>query len=193
MSHTSSILNIRNDDNRCLLYCIAAYLQPVTGSRAVKETASAYDEWINVNIRGDSESSWPLEGSQDIRDFVALNRHLNFDLSIYRQYNVDITKIFSTKNIDKPSKYHIHLLEIQGYQAPICDGSPGECLSHYVLITDISSYLRKKYIYANSTSRSGTHICSICDLYKTRDLELLEAHKDSCRLNKTGQVNFYHV
>ena len=188
LSHKNSILNIRNIDDRCLLYCIAAHLHPLSSkvSKKIKEDPDSYKSHLcEFNI---DNMSFPIVGKDKLEEFVEQNSHLDFDLSIYKIFGNDVYPIFSSKKENKQRKNQIKLLEIEGYIQATDKCPEPHFTSHYLLIIDNDAFLRKHYtdkkgrIYNNKKN-----VCPSCEKFSTRDKDVMKKHRKGCDITKTGQ------
>lgn len=189
LSHKNSTLNIQNKDDRCLLYSIAAHLYPPppTVSKKVRENPKTYEKHLSAfNIDG---ISFPVSGKQQVQEFIQKNNHLDFNLTIYKLFGKDVHPIFSSKKQNEDEKkFHIRLLEIEGYIQPSEKNPEPRFTSHYLLITNINSFLRKHYIDRNGKIYNNKkNICPSCNKFSTRDKNTMDKHRKGCDITKSGQ------
>ena len=198
-THKRSILNIENNDQLCLLYCIIADIfeheVPAHLVKLNKTDPRRYSDQLN---KFDTNCCrFPLKGRQELVKFVTQNENLNFDISIYKVHQEDVFCTFTTKKKGLPDdgRHHVRLLEYGGYS--LQTGADGELCqsytSHYALITDFNSFTRKHYTSYSKTGQKMTgtdhkDVCPSCDVFKTRTKSKMAEHRRSCDENGEGQI-----
>ena len=201
-SHRESLLNIKNEDELCLLYCILAQLFPQKGKKCQRENPQNYEQYLKHFVTKDLK--FPLKSNNELVHFWSQNKHLNCDISIYKYHEEDVVPIFSTRALCgyDPTKYlreHVQLLQIEGF-GPVQNTGEGdrEHRSHYVLIENFHTFARKHYRGKTQgrdgrtkTSTDSTYRCPICVKYGTRTLPQLEKHIEGCKRTGTGQVKYF--
>ena len=123
-----SVLNIKNDDNLCALWCILAHLYPKYRDSAKKYRSTkpnAYREHMDEIDTGDLQ--FPLR----IRDIGKLERLNNLNINVYSlDHKSHVIPIRISKEKDIPKERIIDLLYVEH-----------ELNTHYSLITNIAGKL----------------------------------------------------
>ena len=190
LSHKNSFLNIQNKDDRCLLYSIAAHLHPCPSGvpKKTRENPQSYEEYLSeFNTSG---ITFPISGRHQLQEFIRKNEHLNFDLTVYKLFGKDVHPIFSSRKKSlEAKKFHIHLMELEGYIQPTKEDPHPRFTSHYLLILNNDVFLRKHYKDRNNKIYSNKkNICPSCNKFSTRDKTVMNNHRKGCDITKSGQM-----
>lgn len=174
-SRKTGLLNIFNDDNRCLLWCIAAALTKRSGWSSI-EASNPKNYKDFVDIISTEEVDFPISLS-DISVLEHVNRRsetpIKFRVNVFREdlSNKTIYMVRSSKYKDGKI-INVLLVDLE-YNNDI--------ISHYVLI-DSSSFFKKHYLNkttGNITSYSKNIFCANCfQQFWTKNM--LEKHEKIC-------------
>ncbi|CAG9806789.1 unnamed protein product [Chironomus riparius] len=152
-SKRSGILNIKNRDCFCFLYCIAAALYPETD--LIKKTKpETYKKHFKNFIT--TKLSFPLD-CKFIPNFEKLNKHLNISINVYDYSDGHFSVLRTTK---EQKHKHIDLLIIHNTSN-----------FHYCLVTDFSSAFRSSI---TKDTKKLEFICKQClqHFYKEESYKL---------------------
>ena len=161
-----AIINIKNKDSKCFLWCILRYLYP-------KETDA---EWIgdlkkyehSLNTKGIIF----LISKSDITKFENLNPDLPGINIVYLDEKDCIRHAREIKNKDCQNTIDLFLIEKDGK-------------SHYTLINNFHRLIRSQKTGSNN---GKLFICKRCFWHFSKE-ELLDKHIEYCSNNKTGVVD----
>jgi hypothetical protein len=170
-----SLLNIKNKNNDCLYYCLAASefinnikfnnqeFKKLTNKQL--ESPNLYESMIS-KYKNNLADNLPLE---NIIPIIAETHHINIKI-----YELDETEsetytinLFLSTNVGTNFRY-VNLLLWQG---------------HLVLILNLNNLFS-----FDTKSKSGTHVCDICGSNFYTRLEALENHKKFCLEINKGQA-----
>ena len=114
--NSKSIINIKNEDNLCFLWCILAYLFPVIEH---KNRTSNYSMHINkLNLDN-------LEFPMKVKDIPKFERKNNLNINVFELTNNILSPIYINNNYNEPQ------IDLLLYE------------NHYCLITKLHSLLNK--------------------------------------------------
>lgn len=157
-------------NNKCFLYCLAYFL---LFGLAVNKTLTVRDNWkINRKVRSFNVKgiSFPIS-TIDIKKFLRKNE--NLDLKVNILYRTVDDQIFPLEYGLGSGERIINLL--------LLETSSG---GHYLLITNVDSYLRKQYKYGKKKKEyQKTFYCLNC-LNNFYSLKARDKHLEICSLNK---------
>ena len=155
-----SLLNIKNDDNKCLLWCLLAGLHPEVKTN--QNVVSSYRKFENeLNMEG---VSYPVT----IHHLDRIERQNTLAISVFTW---DEDEGFYPLRVAEVQGTHIDLLLIAN-----------DHTQHYVLIKSISGLL------SNRTKHDGEiHYCRRC-LHGFTKKENLEKHEDDCKKFKVQRT-----
>ena len=160
-----AIINIKNKDEKCFLWCILRYLHPK--ERDVEWIGDLKKYEYSLNSKG---ITFPI-GENDIKKFENLNPDLP-EINVF--YLDDKNNICHSREIkNKDCKNTIDLFLIQK------DGK-----SHYTLIKNFHRLIRSQKTGSNN---GKLFICKRCFSHYTKE-ELLDKHIEYCSNNKTAVV-----
>ncbi|XP_069110136.1 uncharacterized protein [Argopecten irradians] len=147
-----AIINITNDDDRCFLWSVLAYLHP---SPLLPERVSNYTKYENdLDMTG---IAYPTPVSQ-ISKFEKQNK---ISVNVFGCEEKDIFPMYVTKM--RETRSHVNLLFLR----------EGE-KSHYCLIRDLNTFLSR-----TKKTKNKSHFCHFCLQGFTRR-DLLEEHIKNC-------------
>ena len=163
ISNKKAIVNIKNKDDKCFLWCILRYLHPKeTHEERIKDLE--YYEF-SLNTKG---ITFPMK-LKDITKFEKLNPSLP-GINVFSE---DIMSIYPLRMADRDCKNTIDLFLYEE------DGN-----SHYTLIKDFNRLIKSQ----KTKSKDGKiFICKKCFTHYTKE-ELLDKHIKYCSNNQTAIV-----
>lgn len=158
---SQSLLNIKNEDNRCFLYCILAKLYP---NVSAPDRASSYlpcEKEINV-----SGLTFPMTLTQ-IDRFERLNKNISVNMFGFEASHIIPLKI--TKNTNR--RKHVNLLLFSHNN-----------VSHYCLIRNFDRFLKR-----TKKAKKAHFFCYYCLTGFTKR-QLLLNHIPSCQVHGPQKV-----
>ena len=161
VKRTKGVLNIQNEDNKCFLWSVLAYLYPAEDNA---NRVTKYEPYANrVNMDG---IKYPVT-LKDIIKFEKINPSLSVNVfGLDDKERMYYYPLYISKN-QSQDKDHINLLLIEK------DGK-----SHYCLIKDLS-----RMLYILNKHKGKTHYCTNC-LQPFSSKEILQKHKVLCLTNE---------
>ena len=164
ISNKKAIINIKNKDDKCFLWCVLRYLYPRDRDQERLKDLKKYE--FSLNTKG---ISFPMK-KKDISKFEKLNP----ELPGINVFSVDDNRIFyPLKESKKDCKNTIDLFLIEE------DGK-----SHYTIIKNFSRLIRSQL---TSRTNEPIQICKRCFSHYTKE-ELLDKHIEYCSNNQTAVV-----
>ena len=163
ISNKKAIVNIKNKDEKCFLWCILRYLHP---KERVEERLTGLKKYeFSLNTKG---ITFPMK-LKDISKFEKLNP----DLPGINVFSNDNMIIYPLRMADRDCKNTIDLFLYEE------DGN-----THYTLIKDFNRLIKSQ----KTSSKNGKiFICKKCFTHFTKE-ELLEKHIKFCYNNQTVAV-----
>ena len=158
-----SILNVRNDDNKCFSWAILSSLHPTETNPYHVENYKPYEG--ELNMKG---IMYPVALSK-LNKFEQQNNDIS--LNVFGFENDEIYPLRITKQ--KTRRHHINLLFLQKNER-----------SHYCLLKDLNSFLHR-----TKTSKWKTFFCVYCLQGFTRQ-DLLDKHIVFCSPNGEQKMYF---
>ena len=159
-----AIVNIKNKDDKCFLWCILRYLYPRDRDRERINDLKKYE--FSLNTKG---ITFPTK----LKDIINFEK-LNPNLPGINVFSVDDKKtIYPLRMAERDCKNTIDLFLIEE------DGK-----SHYTLIKNFSRLIRSQL---TSRHNEKIQICKRCFSHYTKP-ELLDKHIEYCSNNKTAVV-----
>ena len=153
-----SILNIKNYDNKCFLWCILAHLHPANDKKTEVRHYTKYEHELDV-----TGITFPMQLNQ-IKMFEKRNK---MAINVFG-YNHEAKKIVPLRLTTFEYETKINLLMISE-----------ETNNHYCLITNFNALMKRR------TKHTGTqYYCFNC-LHGFNRKENLQKHEDICRKNQT--------
>ena len=178
-----SLLNIQSTDDKCFLHCAAAVKHPLPRSKKnVKNQPKSYEPFLSEFDT--SGLTFPLQ-LKDIKRFEELNQFkvnvIGYDMIEEESEDDDgevksasvLFPLLCSDNKD-PSALVMNLLLLKN-----------ETTEHFVLITNISGFLRK------SNSNNKRHHCVRC-FHGFSSIKRLNNHLPDCILQKPQAVEMPH-
>ena len=164
IANKKACINIKNNNEKCFLYCVVAHDHPVTKNAYL---AKQYEKHFN------DYQGWKHEYPMTLSLIPKYEKQFNKSINVYRyetvydgeakKHKVNFNPLYVTSNITKPDPW-INLLLIT-------DGAR----NHYVLIKSMSALLYDNY---NGLGNGSVHLCPFC--FKTyRSMDLLTTHFDN--------------
>ena len=161
LNKSRSILNIKNEDNKCFLYCVLAKLHPHV---AVPDQASSYQDYEkNLNLSG---LTFPMTLSH-IDKFERQNRHLS--INVFGFEASEIIPLRITKNTGRQKHVNLLLIKYNG-------------LSHYCLITNFN-----RFLYRTKKHKERKYFCYFC-LNAFTKRRALKNHTPSCQSHGAQKI-----
>lgn len=166
-----AIINIKNYDDRCFAYCVAAHLHP---SASNKNKTSSYQQYINeLNF---TNMNFPITLDQ-IRKFEGQNKDISIGVLYHDEETNDIYPLYATKEYKR--KTHINLLLLQEIN-PLT----GQKRMHYTLITNLGRLLSHK-----SKNNNACYPCIYC-LHRFSSEDKVQNHIKICGENDPCKITF---
>ena len=164
IKNKKAIVNIKNKDDKCFLWCILRYIYPKESHEERVENLKKYE--FSLNTKG---ITFPM----NVKDITKFEK-LNPELPGINVFSVDDKNdIYPLKDSKKDCKNTIDLFLIEE------DGA-----SHYTLIKNFHRLIRSQ----KTKSKDGKiFICKRCFSHYTKE-ELLEKHIKYCSNNTTAVV-----
>ena len=164
IKNKKAIVNIKNKDDKCFLWCILRYIYPKESHEERVEDLKKYE--FSLNTKG---ITFPM----NVKDITKFEK-LNPELPGINVFSVDDKNdIYPLKDSKKDCKNTIDLFLIEE------DGA-----SHYTLIKNFHRLIRSQ----KTKSKDGKiFICKRCFTHYTKE-ELLEKHIKYCSNNQTVAV-----
>ena len=160
LARSRSVLNIQNEDNKCFVYCLLAYLHPAKNEpESVKHYLPYQHE---LNMRG---INFPVTLAE-IKKVEQMNKHFSINVFTYEENCIIPLRIAENKG-------RRHLVNLLLYKC-------GE-LAHYCLITDLNKFLSR------TKQHKGNHFCHYC-LHGFAKEETLQKHQVYCSSNGPQRV-----
>ena len=163
LTNKKAIVNIKNKDDKCFLWCILRYLHPRDRDNERLTDLRKYEFSLNTK-----EISFPMS-LKDISKFEKLNP----ELPGINVFSVDVTTIYPLRMAERDCKNTIDLFLIEE------DG-----VSHYSLIKNFSRLIRSQI---TTRTEEPIQICKRCFSHFTKE-ELLDKHIKYCYNNATAVV-----
>ena len=164
LTNKKAIINIKNKDEKCFLWCVLRYLYPTTVNACRLKDLKKYE--FSLNTKG---ISFPIN-LKDISKFEKLNP----ELPGINVFSVDgIKTIYPLRMADRDCKNTIDLFLIEE------DG-----VSHYTLIKNFSRLIRSQI---TTRTQEQIQICKRCFSHFTKE-KLLDKHIKYCYNNATAVV-----
>ena len=165
LKNKKAITNMKNDDNKCFLWCVLRALNPVT----------IHPERLDKELK-EKENTLNMEGIEypvklfDIKKFEKQNETISITVFGYNEKD----KVYPLRKSEHSNRsYKIKLLLIEK-----------EGVSHYCLINDISRLVA----FQVSKHKGKCFICDNC-LNPFPTDESLEKHKEYCDTNECIKIN----
>ena len=163
IKNKKAIVNIKNNDDKCFLWCILRYLHPKESHEEKIKDLEKYE--FSLNTKG---ITFPMK-LKDISKFEKLNPELP-GINVFSDDNMII---YPLRMADRDCKNTIDLFLYEE------DGN-----THYTLIKDFNRLIKSQ----KTTSKNGKiFICKKCFTHFTKE-ELLEKHIKYCSNNQTVAV-----
>ena len=163
IKNKKAIVNIKNKDDKCFLWCILRYLHPKEKYEEKIKDLEKYE--FSLNTKG---ITFPMK-LKDISKFEKLNPELP-GINVFSNDNMII---YPLRMADRDCKNTIDLFLYEE------DGN-----THYTLIKDFNRLIKSQ----KTSSKNGKiFICKKCFTHYTKE-ELLEKHIKYCSYNQTVGV-----
>lgn len=149
------ILNIKNKDSFCFLYCIISKIYPVEGKRK-RVFSRHYKKKIEIfNTQG---FSFPME-FKNIKKFILANSHLELSINLY---GYEDNEFYIISSCEEEKKNHVDLLFLESGNK-----------FHYCVIEDFSKAFQSEV----TKNHLKIFFCKTCLSYFSR-LEDLSNHRE---------------
>lgn len=187
-SKTQGLINIKNTDEYCLLYCILAFFYRNAFVGEAKYKASSYEPLLS-RFSYDNGASFPISPDK-IGELEEDDGHQlpPFKINVFVEKDNEVFPIRSAildddDTRDPMGETHsiINVLLVEGF-----DTLSQKRLYHYILIDSPSNFIRKRY---NKNSRSNQVACKKC-FTAFRSMERLVLHESLCGTKSKGILCF---
>jgi hypothetical protein len=175
--HKVGVLNIKNEDHSCLLYCILAQLHYDELSAEERKIPKTYHQWLDDFDIGGIRFPIKLE---DIPKLENQNTHLRFRVNVYIEIDdIVVRNRYYTLSEDE------HQENITIVNVLLTETSQEEGLFHFSLIEDANRFFAKRYTRKsdhqnNRQCYSRDYTCIRCTArYSSK--EKLDRHLTVCR------------
>lgn len=172
------LLNIESDDNLCLVYCVIAHFHQKSIEANMRKYSSSYKKYLkDFNLENLTFPMHPAE----VEHFEKQNERLNFQINIFVEEN---NEVFPYRLPEYRDKIIINVLLVEGVL------KDNQKVYHYILITDPSVFLQKKYFNDVGVHSYSTNIrCKKCFASFTSS-EKCTTHEMICKTSKTTSLQF---
>ena len=160
--YSSSILNIENKDDKCLVWCILASLKPVELNPELVKHYVPFEQTLNLR-----NLDFPLSISQ-IDKFE--KQFDTISVNVFTYENKETVPLKITRYIQR--LHHVNLLLLKS-----------DSVSHYCLITNLNRFLSR-----TSKHKSQMFFCCYC-LHGFVKEKLLNEHIHYCSVHGPQKVN----
>ena len=176
---TNTILDVKNSNNRCFIYAVAAFLyQEKFNTMNKKENANSYTELIknNFNLEG---IGFPTP-FQDIRKFVKQNEHLDININVYTVKEDELHLVCSNIADEKnPGSKNVNLLALfPKSNKEKVEKEINLQNAHFVLINKIETLFGTKDSSNRKRSKAMCHLCHMT--FTSAKSEKFLHHKKFC-------------
>ena len=161
LKNKNAITNMKNEDNKCFIWCVLRALNPVKWDKnRIDKTLK-----IKIDTLNTTGIKYPVS-SLDINKFEEQNETISITVFGYNE-----NPLRKSKHSNRSCKIKLLLIEKEG-------------VSHYCLINDIS-----RLVSSQVSKRNGK--CFICDncLNPFPKEESLNKHKEYCDTNECIKIN----
>ena len=165
LKNKKTIINIKNDDNKCFIWCVLRALNPVeNNNERVDKTSKSNLETLNT-----TGIVYPVS-LLDINKFEFLNS--NISIIVFGYNEIDrVYPIKRSKNINRLHKINLLLIENEG-------------VKRYCLLKDLSKLASSQV----SKHNGKFFICDNC-LNHFQTEKSLDNHKEYCDTNECIKIN----
>ena len=167
-----AIINIKNEDEKCFLYCILAHSHP---AKAHKERVSKYKD--HLQELNTEEITTPVTLDQiDIFE----DRNLAYSVNVLTYSPDDPERVIYPVRVSKfrGRPHHVNLFLLAGWK------NTGEYYFHYCLIENLSRLLTHV-----SKHRGSPHVCKYC-LHRFEKETNLKKHIKTCSIYPVRRLTF---
>ena len=157
-----ALLNIQNEDNKCIVWCILAHLHPQTQHAYRVKLYMQYEN--ELNVRG---VTFPTE----LKDIPKIEKNNSLSVNVLGYDKTDgIYPLYNTKQVQEK---HINLLLVkQGDK------------SHYCLVRSMSRLLQTL-----TKHKAKSYYCNNC-LHGCVSQQVLEKHQEFCLKQRSQRIEF---
>ena len=160
-----AIINMKNDDDKCFLWCVLRALNPVEKNKErIDRTLKSKINTLNMK-----DIKYPIT-LQDIKKFESLNSNIPISVLGYNEED----KVYPLRNSDNMNREHeivLMLIEKDG-------------VKHYCLVKNVSRLLSSQV----SNHKEKYHFCLRC-LNSFWTLKSLNKHLEYCSNHETVKIN----
>ena len=181
--NSKQILNVRNDDELCLLYTIASHF--TRHLFADEGNPENYTSWILNNINTD-DVNFPSD-VLDVKKLVEKNPKLDMKINLFFLQNNEVFPLATNiKNENQEGVNQINLLRVTGKS-----DEDSEIVSHWLLIKNLDSFLAKTIHCPKRDRKRVKKFCVNClAQFSEEDSDKFNNHQQMC-INKNGQKELY--
>lgn len=175
------LLNIKSEDDFCLLYCILANFYGDTIHQSQKNQSFSYTKYMDV-LKKDGVR-FPIH-PDEIGLLEEQNKHLNFGVNVFIEENNEIYLHRQCEGENEEGQKNvINVLLVEGRDLN------GERKYHYILISCIEKFLKKKYINSKGEpSFANTVTCGKCFASFRSDVKK-SLHENICGKTDEKKIN----
>jgi hypothetical protein len=162
LKNKKALINIRNNDDKCFLWCCISKLYP-TKKTWQQTNIKFYKKYLgNFNLKG---IEFPLDINK-VEKFEKMNSHLNLKINVYGFNNIDRkSEVFPIRISRIQAKNQIDLLLYN---------------DHFFLIKNFNRLL-------GASGKKYHHFCNNC-LQGFRSKYILKNHESNCFFNKPSKI-----
>ena len=178
IANKKAVINVKNDDDRCIEWALKSALYPAKNNVSNKYTYTKYD----LNLEGIVDFPTPVS------QISKVEKHLDLAINVYGytvSKKLEKLNIFPYHISEKPKeKERINLLLISEDVERVNDKNEKiiETKSHYCWIKNLN-----RLLFDQNKCKNKTYFCDRC-LYGFTKEDLLIKHKEDCYgINKTQQ------
>ena len=173
-----AIINVKNKDLKCFMWCILAHLYPVTNN---PERVNHYDKEEYKNRLNFDGIEFPVS-VKDVKKFEKLNPTISVNIYGYKIKN-DILSIYPLHITDDEKNIHVDMLYIDTKITN--EDNVNIFITHFCLIKDLSKLVRSQ----TTSHEKKIFLCRRC-LKHYHDENKLKEHKEYCKTFAPTKISF---
>src|SRR5207244_194012 len=171
LSSKKALINIQNDDQKCFLWSVLAYLHPAGKNSNRVEKYKQFESRLNLN-----GIEWPMK----LNDVPKFERQNDISISIYgyeegyydKESRRNVKEVFPIRISNEMRQQHIQLLLVSD-----------DTKQHYVLIKNFNRLLSDR-----TKTHIASHYCTYC-LHRSSSEECLTRHRSFCTAFDAQRAN----
>ena len=169
--NTRGLLNIRNIDDKCILYCILAFFYGNSYPSNRREEPETYAKYLSEINCDKVEFPFNVEDSELLE---LNNKSKSFQLNFYKSDGKKATPFYVREDA-----LCDHIINILIFEKKI----EKKIYRHFVLIKDTAKFFQKTYNNKKGGKTYGIEkICDKC-LASYRSENMMQIHKEHCNIN----------